>query len=250
MITPLSISPAWISLTPSEGISGLDQVWQACWQLPMPAPCEVWLSRLSPMTTLASKFEAFLDVTEIAELARLRQPADRIRMVLRRGLRRLLLARKLQCAPEHLRFAHHPGGKPILCEPSHRTLHFNTASAGDWFLLGMSPEQELGVDMEVASRLILTPELIDLSCSLSERQQLTSLSDADRAMAFLRLWTAKEAVLKLRGTGFHNAVDVRKVLETLSADECVTELPSVPEVMIHIATAGQGSVKAARKPKL
>ena len=224
------------------------EVWQTCRQLPLQSPCELWLARFSPVASLAKIFVAFLDTTEHEELARLRQPADRDRMLLRRGLRRLLLARRLQCAPDQLRFARNPGGKPVLGEPA-GTLHFSTASAGDWFLIGMSPAQELGVDVESPARLLLTPGLITIACSAAERSQLAALQEPARAAAFLRLWTAKEAVLKLRGTGFHHAADVRTLLENLREGECVAEVTSSPETIIHIATADHGKTTAARNPK-
>ena len=209
---------------------------------------EVWLARLTPAVAPNIPVTTLLDVTELEEIDRLRQPVERERMRCRRELRRLLLARHLHCAPGRLRFARNPGGKPVLCEPA-GVLHFSTASAGDWFLLGLSSAQELGVDVESPARLNLSAGLIDLVCSANERAQLALLPEPDRSLAFLRLWTAKEAVLKLRGTGFQESTDVRTLLENLHADECVVDLTPTAEAIVHVATLVQGSVKATRKPK-
>lgn len=196
---------------------------------------EVWLANLALLHPIAHVFATWLDDDDRNDIARLRQPADQNRMLVRRGLRRWLLARHLLCAPEQLHFARGPWNKPLLREPA-GVLHFNTAGSADWFLLGLASDTELGVDIESVSRFEWSPDVAEVVCSTRERQQLAALPEAERRQAFLRLWTAKEAVLKLRGTGFHEPADVRTLLENLHADESVVELSADPDVVIHLAT--------------
>jgi len=121
MLTPLSI-PAALTTVP-----GL----------------EICLTNLAPLLPMAATFAAWLDSDERAQVARLRPPEDQTRMILRHGLRRLLLARRLSCQPDHLRFACGPWQKPVVREPARGGLHFNTANSGDWFLMAMANNVEL-----------------------------------------------------------------------------------------------------------
>jgi len=223
---------------PADAISIL---WQTLSRLPSPPglnmvpKLELWLANLTPLLALSDTCAAWLDNDEQAEVARLHQPADQTRMLLRRGLRRLLLGRHLQYPPERLRFERGPWNKPIIREPV-GNLHFSTASSTDWFLLGLAHNMELGVDMENVSHFQWSLDLVDLTCSARERQQLTTLPEEQRRRTFLRLWTAKEAVLKLRGTGFHETANVLTLLENLHPGERVIELSAGPDVVIHVAT--------------
>lgn len=55
----------------------------------------------------------------------------------------------------------------------------------------------VGIDVE--SRRRVSPSLMERVCTADELAVLDAA--ADRTMAFLQLWTRKEAVLKMRGTG-------------------------------------------------
>ena len=166
--------------TPDEQPPDLSAIWQALTPLSIPPSLgmvpglEIWLANLVPLKPLVHLIAAWLDADDRADVARLRQPDDQIRMLVRRGLRRLLLARRLQCTPEQLRFARGPWSKPMLCEPA-GTLHFNTASTADWFLCGMARDTELGVDIESLTRFTWSADVAAVVCSTQERQQLAGL---------------------------------------------------------------------------
>ena len=71
---------------------------------------------------------------------------------------------------------------------------FSISHSGKYAVLAVSDE-EIGVDIEMRDE----PKIaVSKRCFLDEEQEYANLSTEN----FLRIWTAKEAVLKLLGTGF------------------------------------------------
>ena len=121
------------------------------------------------------------------------------------------LSDKLQCAkayillqslltedlklPAQLRFSYGPYGKPFLADYPH--LHFNLSHCARAVMCVVS-NTEVGCDVEeIPSQL--EQELLDL-CFSAEEQRLIRQSNTPM-VEFTRLWTSKEALLKLHGTG-------------------------------------------------
>jgi len=111
------------------------------------------------------------------------------------------LAAYLDVLPGDLHLGRGPFGKPAL-EGAHARLSFSWSHTGDVALLGVAWElPELGVDIE---RDRPRPRLLDIAgryFAPDETAWLAAQPQEDRQAAFLRLWTAKEAVLKAHGQG-------------------------------------------------
>lgn len=147
-----------------------------------------------------------LDTDERARHDSLVRPVDRVRFLGRRLLLRAILAHSFGLPSDGLCFARQDHGKPVLRR--HPDLHFNASHAGDWLLVATSRHAPVGVDIErVMPELDWRTLLNEVCCPAEARACLTS---SDPRTAFFRLWTAKEAVLKARGTGL--AVDPRFAL--------------------------------------
>ena len=152
----------------------------------------------------------FLAVTdeERGRAASFRQPRDALRFLVARGLLRDALARRLDVAPRALAFGRacpacgsREHGKPFLAQPRDAGwLRFNVAHAHDLVALAFAREREVGVDVE----------RVDAEAAASLRHQ--ALSQAERALLdaappeaqpglFFRMWTRKEAYLKMEGHG-------------------------------------------------
>ena len=96
-------------------------------------------------------------------------------------------------------------------------LEFSVTSSGGLAAVGLS-ERSLGVDIEIAG-----PDIVVLPTALTAREEgsLASLAPDDRHIGFLRLWTAKEAVLKASGRSLADdpaTIDVEGVLTAPTAD--------------------------------
>ena len=90
---------------------------------------------------------------------------------------------------------HNEQGAPYLRD--HPELHISLSHCRTAVAAAVSYEGPVGIDVE--SRCRIGDSLAERVCSPEERQTIDR--SADPTMAFLQLWTRKEAALKCRGTG-------------------------------------------------
>lgn len=150
----------------------------------------IWLT--SPTSTSDTLPAAWLVRTD-------ERPANLTeRSRLRRGLARDILARQLGLRPESVVIAHDPRGRPLLDIPGVSGLHISLATRAGQVAVALTHEP-VGVDVEVVGAANELP-----LAALHPREQafLSALGEAERALAFARLWSAKEAYVKALGLGF------------------------------------------------
>jgi 4'-phosphopantetheinyl transferase len=89
-------------------------------------------------------------------------------------------------------------------------LHFNISHSGGALAVAVSRSQPLGVDLEHQRRPRRVLELARRFFAPHEAHALGFLPEAERQVAFLKLWTCKEAWVKANGSGIaaglHDAV--------------------------------------------
>ncbi len=120
------------------------------------------------------------------------------RAALRRATALQLLSRQLGLAADAILIAHEPQGRPVIREPAGLQLHISLATRDGVVALALA-NRPVGIDIERVEPLD-PPPLAALHAN--ERAALLALPEADRALAFARIWTAKEAYVKALGTGF------------------------------------------------
>ena len=144
---------------------------------------------LAPLLTLTPNAEDERDAARHGAVAR---PA----LLQRRALLRHLLARRLGCPAEEVRVAYDALGAPRLIAPE-AELFLSVSGRAGFAAFGVSATP-IGVDLEV----IGPPEEPAWNVlHPSEREMLRALDPAERHLAFLRIWTMKEAWLKQQGLG-------------------------------------------------
>jgi 4'-phosphopantetheinyl transferase len=79
--------------------------------------------------------------------------------------------------------------------------------SGDGLLIALGDEVDVGVDLERARPRPRALELAERFFHSTEHDWLRGLPEPDRNEAFLRLWCAKEAVLKAHGRGIAYGLD-------------------------------------------
>ena len=97
-------------------------------------------------------------------------------------------------------------GRPVVTGPAHPLVWASLSRAGDLIAVVATTVGPVGIDIESLER-VAAAGFDDVAFSATERESLRSLPDPTPGRA--RLWTAKEAVLKARGTGLR--VDPREV---------------------------------------
>lgn len=98
---------------------------------------------------------------------------------------------------------YHEGGKPYIM--GHQEIHFNLSHCQAGALCGLS-SRPIGVDMEAIRPF--KESLARYTMNDEEMEQI--LGSPSPEVAFTRLWTMKESLLKLTGKGIGN--DLRSVL--------------------------------------
>ncbi|HET7063349.1 MAG TPA: 4'-phosphopantetheinyl transferase superfamily protein [Rudaea sp.] len=115
-----------------------------------------------------------------------------------------LLAAYLDCAPDAVRLRLGEHGKPFLDGPflaGSRAFDFNVSHSGGALIVAIARGQALGVDIETQRRRRPVLDLARRFFAADEASALASLDEPRRQIAFLRLWSCKEAVVKALGIG-------------------------------------------------
>lgn len=177
------------------------------WQSPPENPqldhneLHLWRFRIDISAAAASGLRQFLTADEVARAERFIRLPHQIKFVAARyGLRRIL-AGYLQCSPAAIDFAYSQQGKPSLAQGHQADINFNLSHSGNWATLAVSAGSDVGVDVEEVMNKDNLQQLGDYAFDQTEQRLFANFSPARRQRGFYRLWTAKEARLKMIGVG-------------------------------------------------
>lgn len=123
---------------------------------------------------------------------------------------------------------HDAHGAPYL--PARPDLHVSLSHCRTAVAVAVSSEGPVGIDVE--SRRRVGRSLMERVCTADELAAIDRSSDP--TMAFLQLWTRKEAVLKCRRTGIQGFGSMVGALEETGFE--VTDLPcALPDTVAALA---------------
>ncbi|WP_347332219.1 4'-phosphopantetheinyl transferase family protein [Marinimicrobium locisalis] len=129
-------------------------------------------------------------------------------LITRAALRASLSQYSDSVPPKAWQFERSARGKPRLSDQSPMNeLSFNLSHSGDWLAIGVTVDNDIGVDLQHRQHQASLCELAQRFFSAEEAETLASLPEARQAEHFFRLWTLKEAYLKARGLGIANGLD-------------------------------------------
>jgi 4'-phosphopantetheinyl transferase len=119
-----------------------------------------------------------------------------------------LLAAYLQQPVEAIALRQGEYGRPVLALESPQALDFNWSHSGEQALVAIAHGIAPGVDLEWVRPRRSALEIARRYFAADELAWLEAIDKpAARELAFLRLWTAKEAVLKAHGRGIAFGLD-------------------------------------------
>ena len=176
----------------------------------------------------AEQFTHLLSIDEKARVARFHFDQDRTDFTFARGMMRVVLGSYLDADPETLDFCYSAHGKPALGgEHAEAALRFNLSHTQGSVLMAISPNSDIGVDIEKVREDIEAEEIAAQFFSIAEREALMELPREFRVEAFFRCWTRKEAFLKARGHGLSFPLERFDV--SIGADEAEVRLTTRPD---------------------
>lgn len=162
----------------------------------VPDEFEVVLARLEASAEEVRAFESLLSPSERQRAERFFFERHRRRYIVARAQLRKLLGARLGIAPQTIQLVYGKNGKPRLADDS---LRFSVSHCGEVALFAFSRRGDVGVDIE-AMRPIRSLDAIAAHI-LSRREMRAYAAARDKALAFLRFWTRKEALAKGLGDG-------------------------------------------------
>ncbi len=138
---------------------------------------------------------------ERARAARLVDAGDGERLLASLVSARMMLGEVLGQSSAELRLARTGAGMPYLPDwPDH---HISISRSQGWTAIALSEAGEIGVDIEQV-REIDWRAMLDMLCDEGEASAVLAAGGnrAEQTARFFRLWTIKEAVMKVTGLGF------------------------------------------------
>ncbi|MBN2164328.1 MAG: 4'-phosphopantetheinyl transferase superfamily protein [Pontiellaceae bacterium] len=192
--------------------------------LPALAPEEihVWGVHVPDMLDRLDRLLLVLNEHEREKAARFRRESDRLSSIAARGALRVLLGGYAGIPASEIRFTYSENGKPFLvpqtsrlpcpeghgrrdaCDTQERrkdaggTIAFNVSHSGDWVVIAIGRDREIGVDIEaikpemdvraIAKRYFLPAECAEISAS------------ENPGPLFFQRWARKEAFVKASGS--------------------------------------------------
>ena len=177
-------------------------------------------ARLDISMTEQNRLWAILSSDEQSRAERFKREHLRRNFIAARGNLRLILARSLNCEPAEIQFAYSDRGKPyLLNHHNNQRVHFNLAHSQDLAIYVVSPDREVGIDLEFMNPKVDAEVIAQRYFLPSEKTMISELGDRHRDLAiqsFYRAWTLKEAYAKATGQGIANLlnqIDITPLLD-------------------------------------
>jgi 4'-phosphopantetheinyl transferase len=163
---------------------------------------QLWRADLDALAPHESRWQQILSADEQKRAARFHFAKDRQHFAAARAILRIILGGYLGVDPVGIDFRYSQREKPSLgADYAESGIRFNVSHSRGVALYAFARRIELGVDVECINREIEVESIARRFFSAFEQQQLLNFAPGERAEAFFRCWTRKEAYIKATGDG-------------------------------------------------
>ncbi|MDX2496028.1 MAG: 4'-phosphopantetheinyl transferase superfamily protein [Desulfuromusa sp.] len=163
---------------------------------------QLWRFHLDCLEHEINSLKNLLSTDETIRADRLLDLQKKQQFIVARGRLRQILGRYQRTAPDKIKFQYNKYGKPSLPESHCSTLSFNLSHSENLAVLAITKEADIGVDIEKLDPDMVFSQIVDRYFDEAEKLQLAQYSNERQGRGFYRIWTKKEAILKLEGVGF------------------------------------------------
>jgi 4'-phosphopantetheinyl transferase len=197
-----------------------------------PGEAHVWAVPLLPGEATSQDLLATLASEERARADEFRFERPRRQFIITRSALRVLLGHYLAEPPKDIRFTFEGMGKPRLpAKYAAADLRFNVSHSGDLALIALTRGCDVGIDVEQLRSVAHLEQIARRFFHPAEVDAVLAAAPDVRSRAFLRCWTAKEAVLKAYGSGIAGSLDAFQVplAESYEGPINLSAMPKVQE---------------------
>ena len=169
-----------------------------------------------------------------------------------RALLRILLGQYLQQDPASIEISCSVNGKPALTKRDGKApIRFNISHSQGRVLYAFTVDDEVGVDIEALNPKANYLKLAHRVCTVQERLIFDQLPLTKQAAAFFRLWTRKEAVIKLFGDRLYKKLSVIEVPMQAESDGFWIQVENRTVWLqdLYVGKSFTGSVALLKRPK-
>lgn len=151
----------------------------------------------------------YLDENEILRSKAFYFKKDKEHFIVRRGILRELLSSFLLMEPKDITFSYNSYGKPFVIDRINtNSINFNVSHSGDHFVIVVSKNKELGIDIEEVKNIDGFNSIAKSNFSSFEFSMICRGKTLnDQLLLFYKTWTQKEAVVKSIGIGLNIDLD-------------------------------------------
>lgn len=190
-------------------------------------------------TSYNSDIESFLTMEEKERASKFHFPEDKYTYIAAHAFLNFLLLRKLSCSVNQLKFSYNSNKKPFIPGSN---IRFNLSHSKNSWAVIIAESCEMGVDIEQINDKRDLLQITEYYFSPYEQIRVNYASNP--VHEFYKIWTRKEAYLKMKGIGINTHLqnlDVeglcqyKEGLQHLKNTSCYIETYDFPNHVISVA---------------
>jgi 4'-phosphopantetheinyl transferase len=187
----------------------------------------IWRSNINISKSLANEMLPILSSDEKERANSFKFDEHRLKFIAARSTLRKILSCYLEIDPASIKFIENEYGKPKI-DKNTKGIFFNISHAHNLAAYAISKEANIGIDIEFINAKVDFNGISTRFFSDKESLYIQSLPVAEKATAFYKIWTAKEAFIKAIGQGLSfplkefeiSLANNTVVLESIYGDPC------------------------------
>lgn len=184
-------------------------------------------------STYCPEIENFLPYSEKKRVGNFHFPELKHTYVMAHAFLNYQLLKKLKCTIEQLKFSFNPHQKPLILDSG---IGFNLSHSNNSWAVVIADNCEMGVDIEFINAKKNLFQITEYYFSIDEQIRFNYANNP--VLEFYKIWTRKEAYLKMKGIGIDanlQKIDVERNCQAGLTNYCYIETFEFPNHVISIA---------------
>jgi len=167
-----------------------------------PSDVHLWWLNAADYKLQLTELTTLLSTEELARANKFHFFQHTERFIIAHAMLRKILSLYTSIAPEKIQFNIQQNAKPELANTK-KIIQFNLSHTADEILIGVTPKHKIGVDIEIM-RSNINLSIADRYFTVAEKEILQqAINTTEKNKIFFKIWTGKEAILKMTGEGIY-----------------------------------------------